>query len=169
MKKINKRKFNWFGFKHSKIKKHFEGISHYCGTFSVKVNSDGEYVPCAVYYSKNPNRKKGHKDYLLLTTTDALDKRKMYVLGRDAAEMEEERYQLGKYCPKCEELIYSVSRHDYRTCKCGECSVDGGKDYFRCSVKGEDVKIDLITGEEVLPNSIKFIKSCKRGKNGKSK
>ena len=33
----------------------------------------------------------------------------------------------------CEEEIESVHRHDFVTCKCGNVSVDGGKDYLRRS------------------------------------
>ncbi len=36
-------------------------------------------------------------------------------------------------CPRCEHLILSQNRHDYRKCDCGACSVDGGLDYFRYS------------------------------------
>ena len=34
-------------------------------------------------------------------------------------------------CPKCSDKVYSRSQHDYRSCSCGEVSVDGGhlKDY----------------------------------------
>ena len=34
-------------------------------------------------------------------------------------------------CNHCEEVIESNHRHDYVTCKCGCCSVDGGHDYLR--------------------------------------
>jgi len=34
-------------------------------------------------------------------------------------------------CPICKEEITSKHRHDFRHCKCGECFVDGGLDYFR--------------------------------------
>lgn len=35
-------------------------------------------------------------------------------------------------CKKCESIIESFHRHDYVTCACGEISVDGGQDYYRC-------------------------------------
>lgn len=38
-------------------------------------------------------------------------------------------------CLICNEIIESQYRHDYRTCKCKNCSVDGGKDYLKRSVK----------------------------------
>lgn len=34
-------------------------------------------------------------------------------------------------CLVCEEVIESVSRHDFVSCKCGAISVDGGLDYLR--------------------------------------
>ena len=46
-------------------------------------------------------------------------------------------------CKKCGEIIESVERHDFKTCSCGACSVDGGHDYLRRSFKNEDDYIDL--------------------------
>lgn len=34
-------------------------------------------------------------------------------------------------CNLCGDVIESKSRHDFVTCKCGSCSVDGGTDYLR--------------------------------------
>ena len=34
-------------------------------------------------------------------------------------------------CKKCGEIIESMSRHDFKFCKCGAVAVDGGKDYLR--------------------------------------
>lgn len=31
----------------------------------------------------------------------------------------------------CKEILVSESVHDFKTCKCGEISVDGGTDYIR--------------------------------------
>lgn len=36
-------------------------------------------------------------------------------------------------CKLCQSIIESYHRHDYVTCKCGEISVDGGLEYFKCS------------------------------------
>lgn len=38
-------------------------------------------------------------------------------------------------CNICGDEIESVSRHDYVTCSCGACAVDGGHDYLRRSFK----------------------------------
>ena len=34
-------------------------------------------------------------------------------------------------CKHCGDIIESTYRHDFVTCSCGCCSVDGGFDYFR--------------------------------------
>jgi len=34
-------------------------------------------------------------------------------------------------CRSCETIIVSTHRHDFRTCKCGKVSVDGGLEYTR--------------------------------------
>jgi hypothetical protein len=36
-------------------------------------------------------------------------------------------------CKKCNSIIESFHSHDYVSCACGEISVDGGQDYFKCS------------------------------------
>jgi tRNA(Ile2) C34 agmatinyltransferase TiaS len=34
-------------------------------------------------------------------------------------------------CSKCDDIIESTNRHDFRWCKCGSIAVDGGKSYLR--------------------------------------
>jgi len=34
-------------------------------------------------------------------------------------------------CKKCNDIIESEHRHDFKWCKCGAVAVDGGKDYMR--------------------------------------
>ena len=34
-------------------------------------------------------------------------------------------------CSKCDDEVWSATRHDYRECKCGAIAVDGGLDYVR--------------------------------------
>lgn len=43
-------------------------------------------------------------------------------------------------CKSCDEIIVSHSRHDFRTCRCGKVSVDGGLEYTR-----RVGQLDLIT------------------------
>ena len=40
-------------------------------------------------------------------------------------------------CNICGDEIESKHRHDFVTCKCGACSVDGGHDYLRRCFKEE--------------------------------
>lgn len=34
-------------------------------------------------------------------------------------------------CNKCDDFIFSKTRHDFVSCKCGAISVDGGQEYLR--------------------------------------
>lgn len=36
-------------------------------------------------------------------------------------------------CLKCGDIIESLSVHDFKTCRCGAISIDGGKEYLRRS------------------------------------
>ena len=39
-------------------------------------------------------------------------------------------------CPSCKTWVWSRARHDFRTCPCGEISIDGGQhDYHKVSYK----------------------------------
>lgn len=39
-------------------------------------------------------------------------------------------------CKKCGDIIESKNVHDYKTCSCGNCSVDGGLCYLKRSFNG---------------------------------
>jgi hypothetical protein len=47
----------------------------------------------------------------------------------------------GIVCPVCLDVLWSRSRHDFRSCTCRYCFVDGGRDYLRygagCPETGE--------------------------------
>ena len=38
-------------------------------------------------------------------------------------------------CLSCQEVIVSTHRHDFKSCKCGSVSVDGGLEYIRRAFK----------------------------------
>ena len=38
-------------------------------------------------------------------------------------------------CPGCCDILFSRATHDYRTCSCGESSIDGGFEYTKVSYK----------------------------------
>jgi len=52
-------------------------------------------------------------------------------------------------CNHCGQIIESVTRHDFKTCKCESVSVDGGKDYLRRSFKEKGDYEDLSETVEV--------------------
>ena len=51
-------------------------------------------------------------------------------------------------CKKCNDIIESEFRHDFKLCKCGAVAVDGGKDYIRRGGKRED-REELSEFEEI--------------------
>jgi len=59
-------------------------------------------------------------------------------------------------CRKCGEVIESVSPHDFKTCSCGTCAVDGGHDYLRRSAPALDDFIDLSVVELEEPSDTLF-------------
>ena len=50
-------------------------------------------------------------------------------------------------CLKCNDVIESVHRHDFRYCTCGNIAVDGGLDYLRRVGSFDDVE-DMSEWEE---------------------
>ena len=51
-------------------------------------------------------------------------------------------------CKKCGEVIQSRHVHDFVTCQCGACSVDGGHDYLRRLYEEDGCFIELSEFEE---------------------
>jgi hypothetical protein len=146
---------NWYGLDHTAVTKCFEGDPVFVNDFCVK----GEYEPCAVYHSANPNRARNHKDFMLLSKHDG----KFYVRGIDAPEMEKYRYQRVAHCKACDDVVYSVMRHDFRSCSCGNIAVDGGSDYFKLSFKDKEtfevLELDFLT-DTISKNSMR--QDCER-------
>ena len=50
-------------------------------------------------------------------------------------------------CKKCNDIIESLTVHDFKSCKCGAVSVDGGHYYLRRCGEPEDIE-DLSVVEE---------------------
>jgi len=72
--------------------------------------------------------------------------------------------QQGVRCVHCKDEIYSCNRHDYRTCKCGKVSIDGGADYVKLcfekitdyeSIERDAWKVTP-TKEEVMEKMLKW-------------
>lgn len=52
-------------------------------------------------------------------------------------------------CKCCGDIIESKYRHDFVTCSCGSCSVDGGLDYARrCGEPGRYVDLSKWEADE---------------------
>lgn len=119
---------------HAKVGVLFEGNPEYIADFCVL----DQEMPSSVYFCKNPNRDKNHKDYMTLTFLNG----KIYVSGFDKDVMEKYRKQFAIKCRKCESIIYSLHRHDMRYCACKAVAIDGGRIYTKIS--GADT--DCITG-----------------------
>lgn len=71
-----------------------------------------------------------------------------------AKTFEEKRVPLRRNrakCLGCDEMVESASRHDYRSCSCGNLHVDGGLDYIKRSY-GDKGWIELSEGWEDDPD-----------------
>ena len=56
-------------------------------------------------------------------------------------------------CKKCNDIIQSNSRHDFKSCQCGAVAVDGGLDYLRRIGNQEDWEELSICEDEKVMNS----------------
>lgn len=52
-------------------------------------------------------------------------------------------------CLKCGDIIESKYRHNFISCSCGACFVDGGNDYCRVGGNFEDMRFIDENGKEV--------------------
>ena len=52
-------------------------------------------------------------------------------------------------CKKCGEQIENTYTHDFVTCKCGACSVDGGHSYLRrCGDLNDWIELSICEDQE---------------------
>lgn len=62
----------------------------------------------------------------------------MQVIREGKGIMQKDSYKIlsnKAQCKLCKDIIESVHRHDFVSCKCDEIFVDGGKDYLRRGAK----------------------------------
>jgi hypothetical protein len=61
-------------------------------------------------------------------------------------------------CNKCDDFIFSKTRHDFVSCKCGNIAVDGGQEYLRrvggIREKTEDGRPSYTDMSWELPNEL---------------
>jgi hypothetical protein len=136
---------NHYNFNIQKVKDKYGQDLVYLNDFPEE--KDGETTVWAVFSQENPDRSKGHKNYMMLgqITSD-----KFAVTGRD--NIDSIRFVGGVHCLECDTVIYSANRHDFTVCGCeNEASVDGGLDYMRAGAvdtsKMKYVRIDLLLNE----------------------
>ena len=136
----------WYKFSTEKVKERFSGELSYVNTFCL----NGEDEPVAVYLAANPDRSKGHKDYVLLqiSINPTSKKTEALVRGLDFQDMDKHKIQTGIECKHCGDVIFSRARHDFCYCECNKVAIDGGKLYTRVIGDNKDysyVNIDLLS------------------------
>ena len=52
-------------------------------------------------------------------------------------------------CLVCGDVLVSRTRHDFKTCQCGNLSVDGGEDYVKRSAIDFHQVLEISTTEEL--------------------
>ena len=62
-------------------------------------------------------------------------------------------YENKARCDICGDTIRSVNRHDFRNCRCGNLSVDGGSWYLKRCAKDFTKVTELSTRFEELPEN----------------
>jgi hypothetical protein len=134
---------NYYGFDHEAVSSVLKGNLSYLGTTTVF----GEYRPVAIYRAANPDRSKGHKEFVLLQTEEG----KLFVRGRELSEIEPFLHVNAVLCTGCGSTIYSTMRHHMAACECGKTAIDGGREYQRLSFDAdtpfEEFRLNLLTGE----------------------
>jgi len=145
--RLSVKKSSYYGFDHKVVRKKLSGGLTFLNEFCVRDKDR----PVAVYHAAKPNRRKGHKRYLLLWRE--LFTQTVYLSGMTAAQMKKERYQDALHCLKCNEVLFSMARHHVSTCSCRNAWIDGGKAYLHWGFKKKEktrlVKLDLLTDKIV--------------------
>lgn len=142
--KLNIKERKYYNFDLERLNSLLEGDLSYVGTFNV------EDRVCEVFKAKKPNKKKGHRKYVLIYKEND----SFMITGVTPYQMKKHRTQAAVECLNCNVVLYSLHRHDYHLCGCdNEVFVDGGRDYLRAGYKNKSqfrtLVIDLITKKEV--------------------
>lgn len=65
-------------------------------------------------------------------------------------------------CRKCGDIIWSAHVHDFKTCRCGAVSVDGGMEYIRrCGSPADAIERSMSMEPEHLADVVREVK-CMR-------
>lgn len=153
--KIKIKDQDWYGINHSEFIRKFDKKLKFIRYMSLDLGANEEFdVVAAVYKSSDPDRSKGHKDYVLLYSLNG----GFYISGMDSSEIKKQSIVSGVLCTSCNTALFSLSNHNYHGCGCSnQTTVDGGKFYLRIGAKDLSltklVNIDLLTGKVSLTPS----------------
>lgn len=122
-----------------RLEKHY-GVK-YMGFWTIKTaNGNWSEHPVDVFYQPNPDKSKGHSNYLGVFKRNG----DVFLTNAESAFSED---IFGKLVSN-NEVIVSRYRHDY--IEIGSVIVDGGRDYFRASAAGKTIKISVKDGQFVF-------------------
>jgi hypothetical protein len=147
---------NWYGLDHALVDKKFKGDLTYIGDNCM----EGAYHPWAIYRAANPDRSKGHKDFMLLKINGFGIDGSGAVSGLNLEQMKPYRKVNGLWCLRCDRAIYSCMRHHDQSCKCGSVSIDGGRDYIRVSHGDHSVYVHCTI--DLIDKKIRYSKKAYR-------
>jgi hypothetical protein len=144
------KEVNYYGFNHQAVDQKFGGELEFICEMPVPLHTKSGPIPipCAVYKAHNPDRTKGHKDYLLIFSQGET----YMVTGKTEEDMSKLWNVPGILCKSCGEVLISIDRHHFNKCGCqNETFVDGGMYYQRIGAVDmsqiEDVIVNLRTKE----------------------
>lgn len=55
-------------------------------------------------------------------------------------------------CPSCGDIVFSRANHDYRSCTCGKCAIDGGFEYIKTVGACIPFKLKIVQTKQELYN-----------------
>lgn len=137
----------WFGLSMDFIHKHYGADVTFVASLAFK----GEDFVSSVFHQPNPDRTKGHKEYFFITVQGE----GAFIRGLNRAELEPLMAVDAIRCKSCDDVIFSVNRHDFRYCFCRAVAIDGGRDYTRIvgsKLDYELLSLNLLTGESKVPS-----------------
>jgi hypothetical protein len=119
----------------------------FIGDFSIKTKTGAwSALPVAVFYQPNPALHLGHTHYFGIFNTGGLYQPEFVITDASSAFSEP---ILGIVADDGE-VIFSRSRHDFRTSKDGSVSIDGGREYIKYNSLSSAQLVNLIIDKDKL-------------------
>ena len=141
---------DYWGFDHAVVAKQFDDNPQFINYMPLKDKAGNDFVG-AVYFVAKPNRKLGHKTYLILLQQG----RQVFITGMTKPEMKKLAVVNGILCKCCQSVLYSIHRHHFNECECpNRAFADGGRDYLRYGAY--ELKDTLQVTINLLTNEVKW-------------